>query len=169
LCFSIFPCLSQKTVATGVCRVHCGICSARESFCLLEGKSVEKLVACLDNNNEKVVEAALSALSTLLEDGVDIDQGVMVLCDAEGINPILDVLCENRNEALRQRAVWAVERILRMDEIAYEISGNQNVGTALVEAFRHGDYRTRQVAERALKHVDKLPNFSGIFSKMGAQ
>ena len=56
-----------------------------------------------------------------------------------------------------------------MDEIAYEISGNQNVGTALVEAFRHGDYRTRQVAERALKHVDKLPNFSGIFSKMGAQ
>jgi hypothetical protein len=169
LCFSIFPCLSQKTVATGVCRVHCGICSARESFCLLEGKAVEKLVACLDNNNEKVVEAALAALSTLLEDGVDIDQGVMVLCDAEGINPILEVLCENRNEALRQRAVWAVERILRMDEIAYEISGNQNVGTALVEAFRHGDYRTRQVAERALKHVDKLPNFSGIFSKMGAQ
>ncbi|KAK3136442.1 hypothetical protein QOZ80_5BG0434620 [Eleusine coracana subsp. coracana] len=168
-CFSIFPCLSQKSVATGVCRVHHGICSARESFCLLEEKAVEKLVACLDNNNEKVVEAALAALSTLLEDGVDIDQGVMVLCDADGINPILEILCENRNEALRQRAVWAVERILRIDEIAYEISGNQNVGTALVEAFRHGDYRTRQIAERALKHVDKLPNFSGIFSKMGAQ
>ncbi|KAL6641662.1 hypothetical protein ACP70R_019843 [Stipagrostis hirtigluma subsp. patula] len=166
LCFSIFPCLSQKSVATGVCRVHHGICSTRESFCLLEGKAVEKLVACLDHNNEKVVEAALAALSTLLDDGVDIDQGVMVLCDAEGINPILDVLCENRSEALRQRAVWAVERILRIDEIAYEISGNQNVGTALVEAFRHGDYRTRQVAERALKHVDKLPNFSGIFSKI---
>jgi hypothetical protein len=168
-CFSIFPCLSQKSVATGACRVHHGICSARESFCLLEGKAVEKLVACLDNNNEKVVEAALAALSSLLEDGVDIDQGVLVLCDADGINPILEVLCENRSEALRQRAVWAVERILRIDEIAYEISGNQNVGTALVEAFRHGDYRTRQVAERALKHVDKLPNFSGIFSKMGAQ
>ncbi|KAL5206251.1 hypothetical protein ABZP36_034460 [Zizania latifolia] len=168
-CFSIFPCLGQKSVATGACRVHVGICSARESFCLLEGKAVEKLVACLDHNNEKVVEAALAALSTLLEDGVDIDQGVVVLCDAEGINPILDVLCENRTEALRQRAVWAVERILRMDEIAYEISENRNVGTALVEAFRHGDFRTRQIAEKALKHVDKLPNFSGIFSKMGAQ
>lgn len=169
LCFSIFPCLSQKSVATGVCRVHHGICSSRESFCLLEGKVVEKLVACLDHNNEKVVEASLTALSTLLDDGVDIDQGVMVLCDAEGVKPILDVLCENRNEALRQRAVWAVERILRTDEIAYEISGNQNVSTALVEAFRHGDFRTRQIAERALKHVDKLPNFSGIFSKIGAQ
>ncbi|KAF7057671.1 hypothetical protein CFC21_064878 [Triticum aestivum] len=169
LCFSIFPCLSQKSVETGVCRVHHGICSSRESFCLLEGKVVEKLVACLDHNNEKVVEASLTALSTLLDDGLDIDQGVMVLCDAEGVKPILDVLCENRTEALRQRAVWAVERILRTDEIAYEISGNQNVSTALVEAFRHGDFRTRQIAERALKHVDKLPNFSGIFSKIGAQ
>jgi len=169
LCFSIFPCLGQKSVATGVCRVHHGICSSKESFCLLEGKVVEKLVACLDHNNEKVVEASLTALSTLLDDGVDIDQGVMVLCDAEGVKPILDVLCENRTEALRQRAVWAVERILRTDEIAYEISGNQNVSTALVEAFRHGDFRTRQIAERALKHVDKLPNFSGIFSKIGAQ
>lgn len=169
LCFSIFPCISQKSVSTGECRVHHGICSSRESFCLLEGKVVEKLVACLDHNNEKVVEASLTALSTLLEDGVDIDQGVMVLCDAEGVKLILDVLCENRTEALRQQAVWAVERILRTHEIAYEISGNQNVGTALVEAFRHGDFKTRQIAERALKHVDKLPNFSGIFSKMGAQ
>ncbi|KAM0831742.1 hypothetical protein ACQ4PT_065335 [Festuca glaucescens] len=169
LCFSIFPCINQKSVSTGECRVHHGICSSRESFCLLEGKVVEKLVACLDHNNEKVVEASLTALSTLLEDGVDIDQGVMVLCDAEGVKLILDVLCENRTEALRQQAVWAVERILRTDEIAYEISGNQNVGTALVEAFRHGDFKTRQIAERALKHVDKLPNFSGIFSKMGAQ
>lgn len=169
LCFSIFPCISQKSVATGECRVHHGICSSRESFCLLEGKVVEKLVACLDHNNEKVVEASLTALSTLLEDGVDIEQGVMVLCDAEGVKLILDVLCENRTEALRQQAVWAVERILRTDEIAYEISGNQNVSTALVEAFRHGDFKTRQVAERALKHVDKLPNFSGIFSKIGAQ
>ncbi|KAG1362688.1 U-box domain-containing protein 44 [Cocos nucifera] len=166
-CCSIFPCLGKQPVVTGLCRVHHGICSVKESFCLLEGKAVEKLVACLDHTNEKVVEAALAALCTLLDDGVDIEQGVMVLCDAEGIKPILEILRENRTEILRQRAVWAVERILRTEDIAYEISGDQNVGTALVEAFRHGDYRTRQIAERALKHVDKLPNFSGIFPKMG--
>ncbi|WOK98789.1 hypothetical protein Cni_G07501 [Canna indica] len=164
---SIFPCLGQQPVMTGLCPVHHGFCSARESFCLLEGKAVEKLVACLDHNNEKVVEAALAALCTLLDDDVDIDKGVSVLDDAEGIKPILEILRENRTETLRQQAVWAVERILRKDEIAYEISGDQNVGTALVEAFRYGDYRTRQIAERALKHVDKLPNFSGIFTKMG--
>ncbi|KAJ6822644.1 U-box domain-containing protein 44-like [Iris pallida] len=167
LCASIFTCFSQQPMVSGLCRVHHGICSMKESFCLLEGKAVEKLVACLDHANEKVVEASLAALCTLLEDGVDIEQGVLVLCDAEGIRPILEILLEKRTDVLRQRSVWAVERILRTDDIAYEISGDPNVGTALVEAFRHSDYRTKQIAERALKHVDKLPNFSGIFSKMG--
>ncbi|CAL9766882.1 unnamed protein product [Musa acuminata subsp. burmannicoides] len=164
---SIFPCLGKQPVITGLCRVHHGFCSIKHSFCLLEGKAVEKLVACLDHTNEKVVEAALAALCTLLDDDVDIDQGVLVLDEADGIKPILDILRDNRTEILRQKAVWAVERILRNDDIANEIAGDQNVGTALVEAFRHGDYRTRQIAERALKHVDKLPNFSGIFTKKG--
>lgn len=167
LCSKIFPCFSQQPLVTGLCRIHHGICSFKESFCLLEGKAVGKLVACLDHTNEKVVEAALAALCTLLEDEVDIEQGVMVLWEAEGIKPIFDVLLESRTEIIRQRGVWAVERLLRTEDIAYEISCDQNVATALVDAFRHGDYRTRQIAERALKHVDKIPNFSGIFQKIG--
>lgn len=166
-CGSIFPCLYNPPAPIGLCRVHLGFCSLRDSFCLLEGRAVEKLVACLDHANEKVVEAALGALCTLLEDGVNIENGVTVLDEAEGIKPILEILRESRTELLRQLAVLAVERILRNEEIAYAISGDQNVATALVEAFRHGDYRTRQIAERALKHVDKLPNFSGIFTKGG--
>ncbi|KAL0913331.1 hypothetical protein M5K25_016782 [Dendrobium thyrsiflorum] len=166
-CASIFPCFSKQPVVIGLCRIHHGGCSIKESFCLLEGKAVEKLIACLDHNNERVVEAALAALCTLLDDGVDIEQGVLVLCEADGINPILEVLKENRTDVLRQRAVWAVERILRTEAIAYKISVDQNVATALVEAFRHGEYRTRQIAERALKHVDKLPNFSAIYTKVG--
>lgn len=166
-CASIFPCLSKQPVISGLCQVHRGTCSLRESFCLLEGHVVEKLVALLDHTNEKVAEAALAAISTLLDDGVDIEQGVKVLCEAEGIRPILDVLLEKRTENLRRRAVWAVERLLRTDEIAYEVSGDPNVSTALVDAFQHADYRTRQIAEHALKHVDRLPNFSGVFPNMG--
>lgn len=166
-CATIFPCFSKQAVITGLCRVHRGTCSLKESFCLLEGQAVHKLVALLDHTNAKVVEAALAALSTLLDDGVDIEQGVSVLCEAEGIKPILDVLLEKQTENLRRRAVWVVERLLRNDDIAYEVSGDQNVSTALVDAFHHADYRTRQIAERALKHVDKIPNFSGIFPNMG--
>ncbi|KAL6178775.1 hypothetical protein ACLB2K_050293 [Fragaria x ananassa] len=167
VCGSIFPCFGKQPTINGLCRLHRGMCSLRESFCLLEGQAVDKLVALLDHTNEKVVEAALAALSTLLDDGVDLEQGVLVLCEAEGVRPILDVLLEKRTENLRRRAVWVVERLLRSDEIAYEVSGDPNVSTALVDAFQHGDYRTRQIAERALKHVDRLPNFSGVFPNVG--
>ncbi|PHU21089.1 U-box domain-containing protein 43 [Capsicum chinense] len=166
-CVSIFPCLSKPPVITGLCKVHRGTCSLRDTFCLLEGQAVDKLVALLDHTNEKVVEASLAAVCTVLDDGVDIEQGVQVLCEAEGIKPILLVLLEKRTETLRRRAVWAVERLLRTEDIAYEISGDPNVSTALVDAFQHGDYRTRQIAERALKHVDRIPNFSGVFPNTG--
>lgn len=166
-CASFFSCFSKPPVITGLCRLHRGTCSLKESFCLLEGQAVGKLVALLDHTNDKVVEAALAALCTLLDDGVVIEQGVMVLDETEGIKPIFDILLEKRTDNLQRRAVWAAERLLRIDDIAYDISGDQNVSTALVDAFQHGDYRTRQIAELALKHVDRLPNFSGIFPNTG--
>lgn len=167
VCASIFSCFSKPPDMIGLCPVHGGLCSLRETFCLVEGHAVDKLVALLDHTNEKVVEAALEALSTLLEDRVNIEEGVMILHKAEGTKPIFEILVENRTENLRKRAVWMVERLLRTDQIAYEVSNDQNVGTALVDAFQHGDYPIRQIAERALKHVDRIPNFSGIFQNNG--
>lgn len=167
LCATIFPCLSKQPVITGLCPIHRGICSLKETFCLLDGQAVDKLVALLDHTNDKVVEASLAALATLLEDGVDIDEGVKVLQEAEGVKPILDLLLGKRTETLRSRVVWTVERLLRCEAIAYDVAGDPNISTALVDAFQHGEYRTRQIAERALKHVDKIPNFSSIFSNVG--
>lgn len=133
----------------------------------MEDHAIEKLVALLDHTNDKVVEASLAALSTLLDDGVSIENGVIILHNSDATYPILDILVENRTENLRNKVVWVVERLLRMEQIAYQISNNQNVGTALVDAFQHGDNHTRQIAERALKHIDKIPNFSGIFPNNG--
>lgn len=164
---SIFGCFSKPPEISGLCPIHRGRCSLKETFCLAEDHAVEKLIALLDHTNENVVEASLAALSTLLDDGVEIEEGVVILFKAEGTKPILDVLVEKRTENLRNRAVWVAERLLRVEKIAYEISNDQNVGTALVDAFQHGDYRTRQIAERALKHVDRIPNFSGIFPNNG--
>ncbi|KAI3783274.1 hypothetical protein L1987_42351 [Smallanthus sonchifolius] len=166
-CGLVFPCLSNQPVMTGLCRVHSGTCTQRDAFCLIEGQALARLVALLDHTNDKVVEASLAALSTLLDDSVNIEEGVGVLCEIEGIKPILDVLLEKQTENLRRQAVWMVERLLRTEDIAYEVSAEPKVTTALVEAFQHGDYRTRQIAERALRHIDKIPNFSGIFPNMG--
>ncbi|KAL8491524.1 hypothetical protein ACS0TY_023220 [Phlomoides rotata] len=164
---SIFPCLSKQPVISGLCPIHRGTCSLEETFCLLEGQAVDKLAALLDHKNDNVIEAALAALATLLDDSVDIEQGTQVLLDADGVKPILDLLLGKRTENLRRRTVWTVERLLRSKDIAREVADDPNIGTALVDAFQHGDYRTRQIAERALKHVDKIPNFSDIYPDKG--
>ncbi|KAL9238086.1 hypothetical protein vseg_012559 [Gypsophila vaccaria] len=161
VCVSMFACFSRPPDTTGLCRVHEGLCSLKETFCLMDGKAVEKLVALLDHQNEKVVEASLAALSTLVDDGVNIEEGALVLHIADGTKPIIDILVEKRTENLRKKAVWMVERFLRADRIMCE--NDQNVVSALVDAFQHGDYSTRQTAERALRHLDRLPNFSDIF------
>uniref|UniRef100_A0A1J3EMM3 RING-type E3 ubiquitin transferase n=1 Tax=Noccaea caerulescens TaxID=107243 RepID=A0A1J3EMM3_NOCCA len=166
-CLSIFSCLSKPPVVLGICKIHGGMCTLRESFCLVEGQAVDKLVDLLDHENEKVVGPALAALSTLLEDGLEVEKGVRLIDEADGITPILNVLLENRTEHLRIRAVWMVERILRIEEIAREVGEEQNVTAALVDAFQNADFRTQQIAENALKHIDKIPNFSGIFSNIG--
>ncbi|KAK9740175.1 hypothetical protein RND81_03G016800 [Saponaria officinalis] len=163
VCASIFTCFSRPPDTTAFCWVHGGVCSLKETFCLVDGKAVEKLVALLDHQNEKVVEASLAALSTLVDDGVDIEEGVMILHNADGTKPIVEILVEKRTENLRKKAVWVVERFLRSERIACEHSNDQNVVSALVDAFQHGDHQTRQIAERALRHVDRLPNFSDIF------
>jgi hypothetical protein len=56
-----------------------------------------------------------------------------------------------------------VDRILRIEYTAREVADDQSVGSALVEPFRTGNYKTKQIAEKALKHVDKLPNFSSAY------
>ncbi|KAG2321086.1 hypothetical protein Bca4012_055900 [Brassica carinata] len=165
-CGSIFSCMSKPPVVTGLCKIHQGICSLRETFCLVEGEAVEKLVALLDHENDKVVEASLAALSSLLEDGLEVEKGVQILDEADGIKHILSVLTETRTERLTRRAVWVVERILRIEQIAKEVAQEPNVSAALVDAFQNGDFRTRQIAENALKHIDKIPNFSAILPNM---
>ncbi|XP_057862627.1 U-box domain-containing protein 43 [Cryptomeria japonica] len=160
-------CLFPPPKPTGLCPVHHGICSSKNTFCLLEAKAVTKLVACLDHANVSVVEASLAAICTLVSDSVDVERGVQILDQADAIQPILDILQEHKTEVLRQRAVWTVERILRSGDLARTISTDANVHTALVDAFRYGNYNSRQVAEKALKHLNKIPNFSGVFHKIG--
>ncbi|XP_066399895.1 U-box domain-containing protein 44-like [Miscanthus floridulus] len=147
------------------CRVHSGVCSIRDNFCILEGKAVERLIHCLNHSNKKVVEAALAALCTLLEDGVETAEGVSVLHRSNGVAPIFDILKENPTGSLQHRVTWAVERILRAEDIAQAASTDHSLGSALVHAFQHGDSRTLRIAEAALKHIRKLPTFSIIIDK----
>jgi hypothetical protein len=71
-------CVKRPSLPPGLCPVHGGICSATETFCLREANAVVPLVSLLDHNDLDIVEAALGALSTLIMDTVDVDQGSQV-------------------------------------------------------------------------------------------
>jgi Armadillo/beta-catenin-like repeat len=152
----------QTNIVTRPCQVHHGLCSAKDTFCLIECKAVEKLVSCLDHNNRNVIEAALGALCTLLEDGVDSDEGVWKLYEVGGVTLIFNMLIHDENKALQRKAVWAVERILRIEDMAREADGHASVGIALGRVFQLGDSCTREVARKALEHLKRLPVFTDI-------
>lgn len=73
-----FACFQKPPPIVGLCPVHSGVCSARDTFCLLSANALLPLVSCLDHRNPGVVEAAIGALSTLLMDTVDIERGSQV-------------------------------------------------------------------------------------------
>lgn len=160
-CLACLNCAPSKPV--GLCPVHVGMCSARISFCLVEAQAVIPLVACLDHRNLGVVEAALKALSTLLTKSVNLEGGIQILNRADAIQPILVIMREHKTERLLHHAVTVVDHILHNIDIARAIATDANVHTALVEAFKYGNASTKQAAERALKHLNKIPTFSGVF------
>ncbi|OVA16886.1 Armadillo [Macleaya cordata] len=150
-----------------VCPVHKGACSSETTFCLVDAKAVERLLACLDHENGEVVEAALSAICTLLDDKVDVEKSVNMLNEVNTIQHVLNVLREHKQqEGLWQKSFWMIERFLMKggDRSISDISEDRLLPSTLVSAFHHGDEITKQMAEKILRHLKKMPNFSTQFS-----
>eukprot|EP00250_Pteridium_aquilinum_P003628 c13934_g1_i1 orf=152-2665(-) len=158
-CCKCFPSSSKPRVI--VCPVHDGVCSAKETFCLVEADTVAFLGSNLDHQNVGVVEACLGALVTLLDDATaNRDGGINVLNKASLIPAILEIMKEHRSEVLWWRSIWMVDKFLSSRNVAHFLSLDPSVHSGLVEAFRNGNVSTKQTAEKALKQLNKIPNFS---------
>ncbi|PSR88208.1 U-box domain-containing protein [Actinidia chinensis var. chinensis] len=153
---------SSKSSKIPLCPVHRGACSSQDTFCLLDAKAVERLLACLDHENVEVVEAALSAICTLLDDRVDVDKSVTILNGINTIPHVLNVVREHKAEGLWKKSFWVIERFLMKggDTSASDISQDRLLPAALVSAFHHGDGNSRQMAENILRYLNKMPNFT---------
>ncbi|KAK6921851.1 U-box domain, partial [Dillenia turbinata] len=145
-----------------VCPVHRGSCSSQYTFCLVDANAVERLLACLENENEEVVEAAMSAISTLLDDKVDLNNSVSLLSGVNAIPLILNVLREHRQEGLWKKSFWVIERFLMKggDKSITDISQDGSLRSTLVSAIHNGDQNTRLMAEKILRHLNQVPNLT---------
>ncbi|KAM0983724.1 hypothetical protein ACFX2C_011231 [Malus domestica] len=155
------PCGSPRRRKTPLCPVHRGVCSSQNSFCIVDAKAVERLLVCLGHENAEVVEAALSAICTLLDDKVDVEKGVIMLSEANAVQHVLNVVKEHRKEGLWQKSLWVIEKFLNKggdSKSASDISNDRVLPAVLVSAFHHGAGDTRQIAEKILKHLNKMPD-----------
>lgn len=120
----------------------------------------------MENENVDVVEAALSALCTLLDDKVDVEKGVSLLNELNAIKYVMNLARQKGKEGLRQKAFWVIERFLMKggDESSSDISKDRSLPCVLVNAFHHGDGETKQMAENILKRLNRMPNCTTNFT-----
>ncbi|KAK9676080.1 hypothetical protein RND81_11G052300 [Saponaria officinalis] len=162
----ILACGAPKKYPTRLCIVHKGVCSEQNTFCLIEAGAVESLLLCLENRSVGVTEAALSALSTLLDDKLDIEQSVNMIIEMNAIQQILKALRYHKKESLWHKALWVLERFLMKggQRSLSLLSMDRSFYASVVNAFHHGDTYTRQIAEKILRHLDKMPSITGTFT-----
>ncbi|WVZ73858.1 hypothetical protein U9M48_022116 [Paspalum notatum var. saurae] len=151
-----------------VCPVHRGVCSPPTTFCLLEAGTVEVLLGCLENDNVRVVEAALGALCSLLDERVDVEKSVAALAELDAARHVLAALRQHRQNVLWQKCFCVVEKLLEHggDRCAREVTGDRMLPTALVSAFHRGDASTKQAAESILRRLHKMPDYSATYVSM---
>ncbi|KAI4967826.1 hypothetical protein ZWY2020_014023 [Hordeum vulgare] len=163
---------NRKPHAHGrLCPVHRGVCSPAATFCLVEAGTVECLLGVLESNeNSHVVEAALGALCTLMDDGVDVVGGVAVLTEHDAPRHVLRLVRQHRNDeqgsgAVLRRCFWALESFLENggDRCVREVTSDRALPSALVGAFHKGDTATKQVAESVLRSLHRMPDYSATY------
>ncbi|KAL8150231.1 hypothetical protein V2J09_020039, partial [Rumex salicifolius] len=166
---TVFCCISsivEEKSKAPICSVHKGVCSAKNTFCLIEGGSIEGLLECLNHHNVEVVEASLSALSTLLDDKLDVKKSVLILNQMNATERVMKVVREHKKESLLQKVFWMVECFLVEGEYdcASIVAQDRMFSATVVTAFHHGDPYTRQMAERILRDMNKMPMHTTTFT-----
>ncbi|KAH0919768.1 hypothetical protein HID58_027428, partial [Brassica napus] len=157
-----FSLRSSKKKQIETCAIHRGVCSAKATFCLVEANAVTKLLACLQSDKTEVVESALSAICTLLDDKVDVEKSLNMLSGMNAVELIINAVKEHKKESLLQKAFWMIDKFLIRggQRYAFGISQDRMLSGMLVSAFHRGDGNTRQMAENILRRLDKMPSFS---------
>eukprot|EP00850_Spirogloea_muscicola_P000805 SM000003S11050 [mRNA] locus=s3:489668:494857:- [translate_table: standard] len=151
-CFSPPPTVS--------CVVHGGKCDVKTTFCLLEAEAIPPLVAALEDRDPHTAEAALRALSTLLSESCNWEQGVHEIARVGGFLQVVQLLTTGTPGA-KEKAVWMLEKMFRIDDYKFEYG--QKAQMALIDTTQRGTTVTKPVAAKILAHLELLHNQSSYF------
>lgn len=157
----VFMCGSTSS-RPSTCPIHSAPCEKDSQWCLLKSNCIKPLVELLTDEDTNVQIAAIEALSTLVLDTSSNFKRVANELEQLGvIDGVVDLFIQVRSGELQEKAIWIIERILRVENHNQQLSLNQALVRALVEAFRHGNPNTKRHAQDALTNLKQLSGVSG--------
>lgn len=152
--------LCCTTAPEHACRVHSGVCSVETSYCLLEAEAVEPLIKLLEEGEHTVSEAALKALSTLM-DGKMLQNGSRIISEMKGIMVIIQLMSTSQEIELQENILRILERIFQLEEHKKVYGGLAQMN--LVDIAQRGSGTVRALAARILSYLDVLHDQSSYF------
>ncbi|KAH8951118.1 hypothetical protein BDL97_09G009800 [Sphagnum fallax] len=118
------------------------------------------LVLALEEKGDSADEAALDALSTLLNEEHKLENGVQVIAEAGGIKQIIRLLTVGSVGA-KEKAVWMLEKIFRVEK--YKTEYGSTAQMPLIDMTQKGTNTTKPLAAKILAHLNILHNQSSYF------
>ncbi|KAJ1393618.1 Armadillo-type fold [Sesbania bispinosa] len=141
------------------CEVHDGYCFVNSTFCLVKAGAVSPLIQILEDKDEEAVEAALSSLSTLLQDEIW-EGGVNCIAKLSGVEAIVKIL-EVGDVKVQEKALWMLERIFRVEE--HRIKYGESAQVVLIDLAQKSDSRLKSTVAKVLAVLELLQAQSSYF------
>nr|KYP45176.1 U-box domain-containing protein 44 [Cajanus cajan] len=162
-CSSLVLVCGRGASQPSTCPIHNGACDEDSQLCLLKSNCIKPLVDTLNDNDTDVQLAAVDALSTLVSDYTSrsFKRVVDELEQLGAVDSLITLFTEVRTEELREKTIWMIEKILRVESMSNRHALNHSLVRGLVEAFKHGNTNTRKHAQDALTLLKQLSGVSG--------
>ncbi|KAK2988763.1 hypothetical protein RJ640_025922 [Escallonia rubra] len=161
-CSSLVFMCGRASKVPSTCPIHNSACEEDSQFCLLKSNCIKPLVELLVDVDTRVQISAVEALSTLVLDTSNgLKRAVEELEHLGVVDAVIVLFTQACPGELQEKALWMVERILRVEPLIHRHSLNQSLVRALVEAFKHGNPVTRRHAQECLTHLKQISGVSG--------
>ncbi|KAL2337135.1 hypothetical protein Fmac_011581 [Flemingia macrophylla] len=145
--------------ANAYCEVHDGYCFVNSTFCLVKAGAVAPLIQLLEDTEKEVVEAALNALSTLLQDEIW-EGGVNSIAMFSGVQAIIKSL-EVGDAKVQEKAIWILERIFKVAE--HRVKYGESAQVVLIDLAQKSDPRLKSTVAKVLAELELLQSQSSYF------
>ncbi|KAI4333022.1 hypothetical protein L6164_017879 [Bauhinia variegata] len=153
------PWLCFSPSANSYCEVHDGYCFVNRTFCLVKAGAISPLVQILGDREREADEAALNALSTLVQDEIW-EGGANCIARFSGVQAIIKIL-EVGDVKVQEKALWILERIFMVEE--HKVKYGESAQVVLIDLAQKGDSRLKSTVAKILADLELLQAQSSYF------